>query len=279
MKKQESSFKNKQALNIFYRTWQGDNPKATVLISHGYAEHSDRYDDFATYLVSNGFDVFALDHRGHGKSAGEATHIDSFSQYVNDLKEFTNLVKEQISTPLYLLGHSMGGAIAGLYALRFQESLDGLMLSSAYIKNAVKVPAIKLTLAGLIAKIAPKLVVVPPLDASLVSHDLEIVEKYKNDPLNYTEGTKAKMGHELIGAGPNILKDAARISLPTLIMYGSDDQIADPEGSKELFEKLGAKDKTLKVYEGFYHEILNEIERKEVYADIVKWLNNHLSME
>ncbi len=279
MHKKENSFKNKEGLNLFYRTWQSDNPKATVLISHGYAEHSDRYDEFARYLVDNGFDVFALDHRGHGKSGGEQTHIDSFNQYVDDLHEFRKLVQEQTTNPLYLLGHSMGGAIAGLYAIKFQDGLAGLILSSAYLKNAVKVPAIKLALAGLVAKLTPKLVLVPPLDASLVSHDQEIVEKYKNDPLNYTEGTKAKMGSELLKAGPMVLKDAHRINLPTLILYGSDDQIADPEGSKELYEKLGAKDKTITGYNGFYHEILNELEREQVYQDISEWLNNHLSMD
>jgi len=279
MHKKENSFKNKEGLNLFYRSWQTDQPKATVLISHGYAEHSGRYDEFAMFLTDNGFDVFALDHRGHGKSAGEAAHIDSFEQYVTDLHEFRKLVQSQITNPLYLLGHSMGGAIAGLYSIKFQDGLAGLILSSPYLKNAVKVPAIKIALAGLIAKIAPKAVLVAPLDAGLVSHDLEVVEKYKTDPLNYTEGTKAKMGSELLKAGPMVLKDAGAINLPTLILYGSDDQIADPEGSRELFEKLGARDKKLIGYDGFYHEILNEIDREMVYEDIVDWLNNHLSME
>lgn len=279
MQKQESNFKTKDGLSIFYRSWQTKNPKATIMISHGYAEHSGRYDDFANFLVKNGFSIFALDHRGHGKSGGEAAHVDSFSQYVDDLHKFRQLVQEQISNPLYLLGHSMGGVIAGLYAIKFQSNLAGLILSSPYLKNAVKVPAIKLALAGLIAKVTPKLVVVPPLDANLVSHDQEIVEKYKNDPLNYTEGTKARMGSELINAGPMVLKDAGRINLPTLLLYGDDDKIADPEGSKELFEKLGAKDKTLSGYKGYYHEILNEVEREKVYMDILDWLDNHLSMD
>ncbi len=274
----ESSFKNKSGLNLFYRGWPLAEPKAVLVISHGYAEHSNRYADFAKYLQSNGYSVYALDHRGHGKSDGERAHVDSFSDYVDDLKEFVDLVTSESSLPVYLLGHSMGGAIATLFAIRYQTSLAGLLISSAFIKSAVKVSPILLAISGLVAKIMPMKVIVKPLDAGLVSHDPQIVEKYKTDPLNYTEGTKARMGSELISAGPKALAGIANVTIPTLVMIGSDDQIADPEGGKELFEKLGSKDKTLKIYPGFYHEILNELEREKVYQDILEWLNNHLSM-
>lgn len=278
MSVKEGSFKNRNGLNIFYRSWQVDKAKAAIVISHGYAEHSGRYDDFAKYLISNAYCVYSLDHRGHGKSDGERAHVESFSDYVDDLKEFTDLVKAESNRPIYLLGHSMGGAIAALYAIRYQADLAGLMLSSAFIKSAVKVSPILLAISGLVAKLMPMKVIVEPLDASLVSHDAEIVEKYKTDPLNYTEGTKARMGSELLSAGPKALAGIANVSIPTLVMVGTDDQIADPEGSKALFEKLGAKDKMLKLYPGFYHEILNEVEKQKVYEDILEWLNNHLSM-
>jgi len=204
--------------------------------------------------------------------------VTAFSDYVDDLKEFVDLVKAESKTPLYLLGHSMGGAIAALYAVNYQSDLSGLLLSSPFIKSAVKVSPVLLAISGLVAKLMPMKVIVKPLDAGLVSHDAAIVEKYKTDSLNYTQGTKARMGAELISAGPKVLASIASVSIPTLIMLGSDDQIADPEGGKELFEKLGAKDKMLKIYPGFYHEILNELEKEKVYDDILEWLNNHLSM-
>jgi acylglycerol lipase len=268
-------FRLGDGLQLYTQSWLPDTPRAIVILSHGYAEHSNRYQHFASHLVQNGFGVYALDHRGHGRSEGERANIKIFGEYVRDLGKFVTSVREQHPTlKRFLLGHSMGGAIAAQFVLEQPNGFDGLLLSSPYLTNAVSVPAPLMAVSGFVSKVLPGLPTIK-LDSKDISRDSTIVKAYDSDPLNYRGGTKARFGSELIGAGKYVLSRAAAIKTPILIMLGTADKIASPEGSKQLYNSVGSSDKTLKNYEGFYHEIINEIGKEQVYQDIVDWLQKH----
>jgi acylglycerol lipase len=270
------AFRLDSGLQLYTQSWLPEHPKAVVILSHGYAEHASRYQHFASYLVENGFAVYALDHRGHGRSEGERANIKVFSEYVSDLGKFLTTVREKHpNLKRFLLGHSMGGAMAAQVAIEQPNALDGLLLSSPYLINAVSVPAPLMAVSGFVSRVLPGLPTIK-LDSKDISRDPAIVKAYDTDPLNYRGGTKARFGSELLGAGKYVLSRAAAIKLPILIMIGTGDRIALPEGGKQLFNSVGSSDKTLKSYEGFYHEIINEIGKEQVYKDIVDWLQKRI---
>ena len=243
-------FQTSDGLSLYTQTWLPESPKALVILSHGYAEHSGRYEHFAFYLAEKGFAVYALDHRGHGRSEGERVNVRVFGEYVSDLSRFIETIRQQQpNLKRFLLGHSMGGAIAAQMVIEHPHQVDGLMLSAPYLINAVKVPAALLAVSGIVAKILPGLPTIK-LDVSAISRDAAIVQKYKTDPLVYNGGTKARFGTELLAAGNYVLTRASGIKLPVLIMHGTADRIADSTGSQQLFKSLSSKDKTLKMFEG-----------------------------
>jgi acylglycerol lipase len=276
VQQRNEAIRSGDGLGLYTQAWLPDDPKAVVILSHGYAEHSGRYQHFASYLADHGFAVYALDHRGHGRSEGERANVKVFNEYVSDLKKFTELVREKHpNLKRFLLGHSMGGAIAAQLAIEQPNQLDGLLLSSPYLINAVSVPAPLMAVSGIVSRILPGLPTIK-LDSKDISRDPNIVKTYDTDPLNYRGGTKARFGTELLGAGRYVFGRAQSIKLPMLIMVGTGDNIADHAGGKQLFEIVSSSDKTLKSYDGYYHEILNEIGKEAVYQDILEWLRKHV---
>jgi acylglycerol lipase len=262
-------------LQLYTQSWLPNNPKAVVILSHGYAEHSGRYHHFASYLVENNFGVYALDHRGHGRSEGERANVKVFDEYVSDLVRFVNSVREKHpNLKRFLFGHSMGGAIAAQLVIEQPNQVDGLLLSSPYLINAVSVPAPLMAVSGIVSRILPGLPTIK-LESRDISRDTAIVKAYDTDPLNYRGGTKARFGTELLGAGKYVFSRASTIKLPILIMVGTGDRIAASEGGKKLFEMVSSSDKTLKTYDDYYHEILNDIGKEQIYQDIIIWLNKY----
>ena len=270
------SLKASDDTKLFYQCWRAESPKALVVISHGYAEHSSRYKEFASYLVENGFSVYALDYRGHGKSEGERANISVFRELVDDLHRFIHLVREkQPNLKRFLLGHSMGGVVASQLLLEHPYKVDALILSSPFLQNAVAVPAALNAVSGVVGRYLPSLPTLR-LDTSHISRDKDRVDAYVNDPLVYTGGTKARMGVELRDAGPYVLDRAKSLKLPCLVMHGDGDQIASVDGSRLFIEQIESEDKTLNIYDGAYHELLNEINREEVYKDVLAWLEKRV---
>lgn len=263
-------------LKLFTQHWLPENPKAVLLIAHGYAEHSSRYPHVAEYFVVNNYAVYALDHRGHGKSEGARTDVDSFAQYIDDLKLFLDEVKKNHpNAPMIVLGHSMGGAIALHYVLKYPNDVDLLMSSGAYLIDGGNASPMLISISKMIAKLLPTLGV-KALDSATISHDPAVVKAYDDDPLVDRNKVKARMAAALLGAGPYVFANMAKINLPILIMHGSADVVALPRGSHRLHKEISSSDKTLKIYEGFFHEILNEPEQKQVLADIKLWLDARL---
>jgi alpha-beta hydrolase superfamily lysophospholipase len=277
MKHKEGYFKVYKGLKIYYQCWLPDGkPKAVLLVAHGLAEHSGRYKNLVDYFVPKGYAVYAVDHRGHGKSEGTRSYIDNFNDYLTDLKTFFDVVrKENKNAKIFLFGHSLGGTIATAYAVEHQEELAGLITSGALLVASPTVSPVLLALAGVIAAVAPKMGVTV-VDASGISRDKSVVDAYVNDPLVFRGKVPARMGTELVRIWKQLPEQMPSIKLPVLIMHGFADQLADPRGSKLLYERVGSKDKTLKLYDNCYHEICNEPEREQVFMDMQAWLAKHI---
>ena len=277
MKHKEGRFKGLKNFSLYYQCWLPDGkPKAVPLVAHGVAEHSGRYKNLVNYFVPKGYAVYAFDYRGHGKSEGMRSYVDRFSDYLADLKTFFDIVrKEHRDAKIFLVGHSMGPTIAVPYAVEHQQELAGMITSGASLVASPTVSPALLAIAGIISALAPKMGV-SVLDASTISRDKAVVDAYVNDPLVFRGKIPARTGAELAKMWKTLPEEMSKIKLPVLIMHGSADQLCDPAGSKLLYERVGSKDKTLKLYKGFYHEIFNEPEHKQVMADVETWLKKHL---
>ncbi len=272
----EGMFEATDGFQLFERWWvpEGET-KAVVVIVHGLAEHSGRYAHVAQRLNENGYAVYTFDLRLHGRSGGAKAFAKSFDDYLADLDVFLAKVRErEPQKPLFVLGHSMGGAITTLHTITRKPDIRGLMLSAAALKMGDDISPILIGLSGIIGSIFPKLPTVK-LDSGAISRDPEVIRSYDTDPLNYRGGTPARTGAEIVRATRMIGERMEEIAVPLLIMHGTRDRLANIEGSKELNERARSADKTLKLYEGLYHEILNEPEKDEVMADIIEWMNSH----
>ncbi len=276
MKHKEGKFKGLKNLQLYWQCWLPDGkPKAVLLVAHGLAEHSGRYKNLVDYFVPKGYAVYAFDYRGHGKSEGMRCYVDRFSDYLTDLKTFFDKVrKEQPDAKIFLVGHSMGPTIA-IQAVERQQKLAGVITSGASLAASPTVSPALIAIAGVVSALLPKMGVTV-IDASTISRDQAVVDAYVNDPLVFRGKIPARTGAELAKMWKKLPEQMSKIKLPILIMHGSADRLSDPAGSRLLYERVGSKDKTLRLYEGFYHEIFNEPEHKKVMADVEAWLTKHL---
>jgi alpha-beta hydrolase superfamily lysophospholipase len=269
-----STIKAADGTTIYTSSWLPDAPaKAAVVISHGLAEHIHRYEHVAAYFVERGYAVYGPDHRGHGKSEGLRTYFDSFDQPVDDLKRFVDTLKPQYPK-MFLYGHSMGSLISLLYVLKYPNDFAALVVTGATLDVESSAPALLVMIGKLLDKIIPKVNFLA-LDSSTVSRDPAVVDKYNNDPLVDRKPTRVHMATGISGNSTMLKGRIGEIKLPILIMHGSMDRLTPPSGSKVLHSGVGSADKTLKVYEGLYHEIHNEPEQKEVLKEVADWLDKH----
>jgi acylglycerol lipase len=277
MKHKEGKFKGLKDFSLYYQRWLPEKtPKAVLFVVHGLAEHSGRYKNLVNYFVPKGYAVYALDHRGHGKSDGIRCYVDRFSDYLADLKTFFDMVrKENKGAKVFLVGHSMGGTIAVPYAVVHQQELAGVITSAPSLVASSTVSPALLSIAAVISALLPKMGVTV-LDASTISRDKAVVDAYVNDPLVFRGKIPARTGAELAKMWKTLPEKMPEIKLPVLIMQGTADGLANPASSKLLYERVGSKDKTLKLYDGLYHEIFNEPEHKKVMADVEAWLTKHI---
>jgi len=273
MKHTEGHFTSQKGFRLFYQCWLPDgDPRAMLLVAPGLAEHSGRYGNLLDYFVPRGLAVCGLDYRGHGRSEGLRCHIDSFPEYVDDLRSFSEIVHDGHETKKpFLVGHSMGATIAAAFAVRYQDRLSGLIVSCVTLEAGASVSAGMKLAARVLSLLVPKMGV-SVIDASTISRDSAVVDAYVSDPLVYRGKIRARLGAELLKTIDELHSQVAEITLPILIMHGTADRLSDPEGSRVLYERVGSRDKTLKLYEGFYHEIFNEPEHRQVMADVEAWL-------
>lgn len=270
--RQESSFHGAGGLEIYWRAWlPGTVARAVVVIAHGAGEHSGRYPHVASRLVDEGYAVYAIDHRGHGRSQGPRALIDRLVNAVADLDMLVLLAAgEHPGVAVFLLGHSMGATISLSYATRHQDRLSGLVLTGP-LAAIEAVPAPVRVAARTISALAPRMPMTK-IDASLVSRDAAVVQDYERDPLVHHGKLPVRTVTEIATAIESFPAGVSAITVPTLIMYGTADGLCPPRGSLMLSQRIGSTDKTLQSYAGLYHEILNEPERDQVLADLCGWL-------
>lgn len=266
-----SYFEADDGAKMFYKIWKPAQIKAVLILVHGFAEHVGRYEHVAKYFADRGLVVGALDQRGHGRSEGKRGHIDKFQQYLDDLKKFVGTMKKEYSGKrCFIFGHSMGGTVSLSYCLKYPEGIDGVIISSAGLKITAQMARLK-PLAKVLSIFLPKVSLSAKIDPDWLSHDKAVGKKYSQDPLIFNCAT-AKFGAEFIKAIDELQGNAGQLKVPCLIMYAGDDKLVDPHGSEEFFSQLTLKDKKLIKYAGFYHELLNEIDKGRVFKDIENWL-------
>ena len=272
-------FTGQDGSGIFFRHYVASPEQGRVVIAHGLGEHSGRYGHVAARMVECGCSVWALDHRGHGKSQGRRGHILSFDHYLADLAYMVKMVLEgrPEGVKLFLLGHSMGGLIALNFALNFPELIDGVIASSPALGVTVEVPAVKRLLGRVMSGLWPGLQMANGLDATKISHDPEVVRDYQDDPLVH-DRVSARWFTEFMAAMERTNAMASGMAGPVLMQVAGDDHLANAGAARAFFNALEAKDKTLHLYEGLYHEIYNERteDRERVLNDLVEWLTAHM---
>lgn len=273
MEHREASFQGKNKLKIFRQAWLPKQAKASVVLVHGLGEHSGRYTHVAKQLVDMGCAVYAMDHRGHGKSEGPRAFVDRFANAVDDIDQVVEFAKrEQPGKPLFLLGHSMGGALSLSYTLKHADKLAGLILSGPAVALDGAPPLMK-PIAKFLSVVAPKLGVFA-VSPTLVSRDPETVADYASDPLNAHTKAPARTLGEIVKFVEILPALLPAVTLPLLAMHGREDKLAGFAGSEMVVKGVSSKDKTLKIYDGLYHEIFNELppDRARVLKDLTDWI-------
>lgn len=251
--------------------------RAVILLAHGYAEHGRRYADFAARFTAEGYAVYALDHMGHGQSDGQGGFIPHFSVFTDGLGErLAQITSDHPALPRFLVGHSMGGLIAANFLIDHQQDFRAAALSGPALAPAKAPSPLLRAISGLLSRIAPKLGVMK-LDSSGVSRDAAVVTAYRADPLVYSGPISARLGYEMMAAMDRASQSAPKIQVPMLIQHGGADRLTLPAASQAYFLALGSRDKDLKIYDGLYHEIYNELEKTVVIADLIAFFNRHLS--
>jgi acylglycerol lipase len=270
---EEGRFGGEGGLEIYWQAWLPEGePRAVIVLAHGASEHGGRYAWTGEELNKRGYAVYAIDHRGHGRSAGDRAVIDRMHNAVEDLHTLVERAQGAYpGRPLVLLGHSMGGAVALAYTAEHEDALDALVLSGALAVLEAASPVQRVA-GRVLSVVAPSLGVVA-IDSSAVSRDPEVVADYDADPLNYHGKLPARTVAELSRAIDRFPDAVTHFRLPMLVMHGTADRLVPIAGSEMVVDRAGSDDKTFKRYDGLFHEILNEPERQQVLDDIADWLD------
>ncbi|HEY7322535.1 MAG TPA: lysophospholipase [Candidatus Binatia bacterium] len=287
-------FKAEDGLELVSAHYRVPSPRGRVLIMHGFAEHMGRYHKVVGELTSAGYTCHLFDLRGHGRSKGTRGHVSQFSDYQDDLDVFVRQttgessnaaqetdrerprVERRHKAPLILFGHSLGGLIALYYVLHRPQIFDALAVGSPFLAPAFKLPPFANEISAVAAYVAPTLSLKSALQPEWLSHDSAVVEAYRRDPLVFSSVTSS-WWHAVRRAQEEISERANEIRTPALFLLGDADRLADSNHSQAVFKRLGSVDKQLKIYRGFFHELLNEVSRERVIEDLIAWLDIQVS--
>ena len=269
----DGSVESAGSVKLQYRAWPHAGAPITFAVVHGLGEHAGRYERFAKGMANHGMGTFAVDLRGHGKSPGQRGHVDSWSQWTDDVLAFVKHVASVVQGEVVPLGHSFGGAtlLSAVLAGKLPSS-KRFIVSSPALKVKVAVPAWKIKLGTAASSVLPKLALDNEVDPKLLSRRPDVVEAYRTDPLVHSK-ISSRLYTEWLAATRQILDRAGEIKVPFLILAGTDDGLIDPEGSKELHAKAPSVSE-LRLLEGRYHEPFNDSDNEEVFAMISSWLAN-----
>ena len=255
--------------------WPVDTMKGMVCILHGLGEHIGRYNDFAGAANSAGLAVFGADFRGHGRAPGEECFVKSFDEYSWDATAMLVAARGLANgRPLFLMGHSMGGAVAlRVMTVRseWRGAVAGLISSSAALKIGREVSPLLLKLAPLVARLAPRLRL-QPLDPAVMSRDPKQVEAYRTDPLVSHRAAPARTANELLKVIVTNRYVMPKLTMPLYVLHGDADQLTDVDGSRELHATWGGSDKTLRIWPGSFHEPLHDLDSAAATTELLDWI-------
>ena len=262
-------------LSLYTRSWLIDEPVGDIFFVHGFMEHCQRYDAEASFFNSHGFNFYSYDQRTHGKSDGPLrSFIKPFDNYLKDYDQFLSTKIKNSQRPFFLFSHSMGGLVQLSHLLKQpikNKNFKGALFSSPFIKASQDVAPMLQKVAGIIGTLFPKLKTVKA-DPSAISRDQQEVDKYINDPLIYTEGLYAASGKNLLKQIKKVTKDFDKFDVPFIIQHGTDDKLAEIQGSKDLIKRCSSKDAVFIELSDFKHEITRDIGKEDVMTNFLNWM-------
>ncbi|XP_060737219.1 monoglyceride lipase isoform X2 [Tachysurus vachellii] len=271
---------NADGLHLFCRYWEPEAPpKALVFVAHGAGEHCSGYADVAQTLTQHSLFVFSHDHVGHGQSEGERMNIKNFQIYIRDCLQHIDLIRTRYpSLPVFILGHSMGGAISILTVCERPQDFAGVVLIAPMIQmNPESATPFKVFLAKVLNHMAPGLSI-GSIDPKLVSRDPKQVQAYESDELVYHGGLRVSFGMQLMAASSRIATELPNISWPFLLLHGTADKLCDIRGSHLMHNQAKSTDKKIKVYDGAYHALHHELPEtaESVLQEVITWIIERL---
>ncbi len=274
MHRREETFQGQSGLDLYSQSWHpSGESKAALVMLHGVAEHSGRYQNLVDGLVDQGHTLYTYDQRGHGKSEGQRGFIESWTEYRVDFNTFLDLVRHKNpAKPIFAYGHSMGALIILDYLLHGADSLEGVIVSGSPIDTSDAASPVLIATARLLSGFWPTFSIKTPINPSQLSCDARVVKAYQDDPTVFKILT-VRWGTEYLKT-QNLVKDhASEIIKPILIIHGGEDMLCDPRGSQYLYDQVSSEDKTIKIYSSYFHEIHNEPGHLTVIEDINHWLD------
>lgn len=277
MKHEENHLDGFDGTKIYYQIWSPENPKGLVLVVHGFAEHSGRYMNVVNTLVPEGYAVWGIDHRGHGKSEGKMNYVNRFTDYMDDLAILEKKAREaHPDLPVHVVGHSMGSFIANHYVGRQADpDYKSLTLSGTGAAPGPGIGGFQLFMSKLLSAILPKASIPSGLDPNFISHDEKVIEDYKNDPLVNYDKITTRLANEMMDHLSRMPDAAKNISTPCMMQIGSLDESFDRNSWDVLHASFASDDKKLNIYDGFRHECYNEVKKEEPLGDLKDWINSH----
>jgi alpha-beta hydrolase superfamily lysophospholipase len=278
MKHFETEWLTKDGASVFAQGWEPDDqPLANICMIHGLGEHLGRYRHLAQFLTDNRFAYMGIDLRGHGKTPGPRGHIPSFETFMDDIDLLLDQARIRYpGLPIFLYGNSLGGTLVLHYCLRRSPDLRGVIVTSPGLRSALEEQTVKIAFAKIAGTLLPGLSLPTGLDANALSRNPEIARAYLADPLVHDRAT-LRMAKETLAAIRYIFQHAAEFNYPLLIMHGTGDRLVYARGSQEFAELAKTADVTLHLWEGAYHELINEPEQDQVFNKILQWLTTQLT--
>lgn len=275
---QQGTFLNPAHQALFYRHWQPeDTPsiRAVVVMVHGLGGHSGLFQPVADVLVPLGYDLWALDLRGNGRSPGQRGHVNRWSEFRDDVTAFVDFVAPQVPTvPWFLLGHSVGGAIALDCALRSPDPWRGVIVSAPTL-GKVGVSPLRFAIARILSQLWPTFSLSTGVKADTAARDPEVLAQQQQDSLRHSRGS-VRLATEYLVAIDWLQSNASHLSLPLLMLQGGSDRVAPPESSRQFFDRLPNVQKEWREYPESYHEIYDDLDASRVLTDLARWLDHHL---
>jgi len=279
MKTLEAKFEGSDGTPFYVQGWEPDSqPKAVVVLVHGLGEHTGRYIHVGKALTDAGYVLVGFDLRGHGKSGGARGHFPSLDVVTQDIRQFFQFVSQRYpNLPQFLYGHSLGGLLSLAYAVQNKAALKGVLVTGSALRSALQEQKAKIAMANILGTLMPAMTIPSGLDATTISRDKAVVDKYVHDPLVHDK-TSLGLGKSALTAIEICFARARDFAYPLLIMHGKADKLTYASGSEDFARLAGEKNKdvTLKIWDGLYHEIHNEPEQAEVFKVMIEWLDKHL---